>query len=100
MNREVEFLFADGSLSSYLASLQIESFAKRTSATVTYCPILLGAVLKATGNASPMTVAAEGRYMAMETATMVVALRHSLQTESQRVYVERAGVDTRCRGGT
>jgi 2-hydroxychromene-2-carboxylate isomerase len=66
MNREVEFLFDYGSPFSYLASLQIEGFAKRNGATVAYTPILLGAVLKATGNASPMTVPAKGRYMATE----------------------------------
>jgi 2-hydroxychromene-2-carboxylate isomerase len=66
MNREVEFLFDYGSPFSYLANLQIEGFAKRNGAAVTYTPILLGAVLKATGNASPMTVPAKGRYMATE----------------------------------
>lgn len=66
MNRPVEFLFDYGSPFSYLASLQIEGFAKRNGATVTYTPILLGAVLKATGNASPMTVPAKARYMTSE----------------------------------
>ena len=66
MNPEVEFLFDYGSPFSYLANLQIEGFAKRNGAAVTYTPILLGAVLKATGNASPMTVPAKGRYMATE----------------------------------
>jgi 2-hydroxychromene-2-carboxylate isomerase len=66
MYREVEFLFDYGSPFSYLASVQIEGFAKRNGAEVTYTPILLGAVLKATGNASPMTVPAKGRYMATE----------------------------------
>ena len=64
--KEVEFLFDYGSPFSYLASLQIEGFAKRNNATIIYTPILLGAVLKATGNASPMTVPAKGRYMATE----------------------------------
>src|SRR6202167_1987633 len=66
MNREVEFLFDYGSPFSYLANLQIEGIAKRNGATVIYIPILLGAVLKATGNASPMTVPAKRRYMATE----------------------------------
>jgi 2-hydroxychromene-2-carboxylate isomerase len=66
MNREVEFLFDYGSPFSYLANLQIEGFAKRNGAAVTYTPILLGAVLEATGNASPMTIPAKGRYMATE----------------------------------
>jgi len=64
--KQVEFLFDYGSPFSYLASLQIEGFAKRNDASVAYTPILLGAVLKATGNASPMTVPAKARYMATE----------------------------------
>lgn len=66
MDRQVEFLFDYGSPFSYLASLQIEGFARANAAEVVYTPILLGAVLKATGNASPMTVPAKGRYMAIE----------------------------------
>jgi 2-hydroxychromene-2-carboxylate isomerase len=66
MSKEVEFLFDYGSPFSYLASLQIEGFAKRDNATVVYTPIFLGAVLKATGNVSPMTVPAKARYMAAE----------------------------------
>ncbi len=66
MNREVEFLFDYGSPFSYLTSLQIEGLAKRNGAAVAYTPILLGAVLKATGNASPMTVPAKARYMTTE----------------------------------
>jgi 2-hydroxychromene-2-carboxylate isomerase len=63
---ELEFLFDYGSPFSYLASLQIEGFAKRNEAIARYTPILLGAVLKATGNSSPMTVPAKARYMAIE----------------------------------
>jgi 2-hydroxychromene-2-carboxylate isomerase len=66
MKKEVELLFDYGSPFSYLASLQIEGFAKRNQATIVYTPILLGAVLRATGNASPMTVPAKGQYMAIE----------------------------------
>jgi 2-hydroxychromene-2-carboxylate isomerase len=66
MNPEVEFLFDYGSPFSYLANPQVEGFAKRNGAAATYTPILLGAVLKATGNASPMTVPAKRRYMATE----------------------------------
>ncbi|HTW87956.1 MAG TPA: 2-hydroxychromene-2-carboxylate isomerase [Candidatus Binataceae bacterium] len=62
----MEFLFDYGSPFSYLASLQIEGFAKRNGAIVAYTPILLGAVLKAAGNVSPMTVPAKARYMTIE----------------------------------
>ena len=66
MNREVEFLFDYGNPFSYLANVQIEGFAKPNGEAATYTAILLGAMLKATGNASPMTVPAKGRYMATE----------------------------------
>jgi len=66
MSRTIEFLFDYGSPFSYLASLQLPGFAKRNNATVIYRPILLGAVLKATGNQSPMAIPAKGRYMAIE----------------------------------
>jgi 2-hydroxychromene-2-carboxylate isomerase len=66
MSPTIEFLFDYGSPFSYLASLQLPGFARRNNATVIYRPILLGAVLKATGNQSPMAVPAKGRYMATE----------------------------------
>src|ERR1700720_1301459 len=66
MNPEVEFLFDYGSPFSYLANAQIEGFAKSNGAAVTYTPILLGAVLDATRNASPWTLPAKGCYMATE----------------------------------
>jgi 2-hydroxychromene-2-carboxylate isomerase len=66
MSPELEVLFDYGSPFSYLANLQIEGLAKRNGAAVTYIPVLLGVVLKATGNASPMTIPAKGRYMATE----------------------------------
>ena len=64
--KQVEFLFDYGSPFSYLASTQMPLLAKRTGAAIIYRPILLGAILKATGNSSPMTVPAKGRYMAIE----------------------------------
>jgi len=62
----VEFLFDYGSPFSYLADTQLAGIAARTGASIVYRPMLLGAVLKATGNASPMAVPAKGRYMARE----------------------------------
>ena len=62
----VEFLFDYGSPFSYLADTQLPAIAARTGASIVHRPILLGAVLKATGNASPMTVPAKARYMGRE----------------------------------
>jgi len=66
MSQQVEFFFDYGSPFSYLADTQLAPLAQRTGATIVYRPMLLGAVLKETGNASPMTVPAKGRYMGME----------------------------------
>jgi 2-hydroxychromene-2-carboxylate isomerase len=62
----LEFFFDYGSPFSYLADTQLEGLAKRAGAAVVYRPMLLGAVLKATGNASPMAVPAKGAYMELE----------------------------------
>ena len=66
MTKQIEFLFDYGSPFSYLASTQMPEFGKRNAATIVYVPIALGAVLKATGNASPMAVPAKGNYMGIE----------------------------------
>jgi 2-hydroxychromene-2-carboxylate isomerase len=66
MAKQFEFLFDYGSPFSYLANIQLSGFAKRNGAAVIYRPILLGAVLKATGNSSPMTVPAKARYFAVD----------------------------------
>ena len=66
MAQQVEFFFDYGSPFSYLADTQLAALERRTRATVVYRPMLLGAVLKETGNASPITVPAKGRYMGVE----------------------------------
>ncbi|HEV8713661.1 MAG TPA: 2-hydroxychromene-2-carboxylate isomerase, partial [Candidatus Binatia bacterium] len=66
MSQHVAFFFDYGSPFSYLADTQLTALARRTGATVVYRPMLLGAVLKETGNTSPMTVPAKGRYMGVE----------------------------------
>lgn len=62
----VEFFFDYGSPFSYLADTQLDGIAARTSASIIFRPMLLGAVLKATGNSSPMVVPAKARHMGRE----------------------------------
>ena len=62
MSKQVEFYFDVGSPASYLAWTQIGALAERQGGTVVYQPMLLGGVFKATGNSSPATVPAKGRY--------------------------------------
>jgi 2-hydroxychromene-2-carboxylate isomerase len=68
MAKQVEFFFDYGSPFSYLADTQLEALETRTGAKIVYQPMLLGAVFKATNNASPVSIPAKGRYMGMELA--------------------------------
>jgi 2-hydroxychromene-2-carboxylate isomerase len=61
MSGTVEFFFDFGSPAAYLASTQIEAIAGEGN--VTWRPMLLGGVFKATGNASPVMVPAKGKWM-------------------------------------
>ena len=66
VQRVLEFFFDYGSPFSYLVDTQLADVARRTGAALAYRPMLLGAVLKATGNRSPMEVPAKGAYMGVE----------------------------------
>lgn len=68
MTKSVEFLFDFGSPTSYLAYKQLPKIASRHGARIAWAPILLGAVFKATGNASPAMVPAKARYMNVDLA--------------------------------
>ena len=63
MSKDVEFYFDLGSPATYLAYTQLPTICARTGSQLIYRPILLGGVFKATGNASPATIPAKGRYM-------------------------------------
>jgi 2-hydroxychromene-2-carboxylate isomerase len=66
MARTYDYYFDFGSLASYLAHTQLEKINAETGASPIYLPMLLGAVFKATGNASPVSVPAKGRYVFMD----------------------------------
>ena len=68
MQKTVEFFFDFGSPTTYLAHTQLAQLATDTGAKVVYRPLLLGGVFKATGNASPATVAAKSRWMGQDMA--------------------------------
>ena len=63
MASSVEFFFDVGSPTAYLAWTQLPTLCRDASATLTLRPMLLGGVFQATGNSSPATVPAKGRYM-------------------------------------
>ena len=64
----IEFFFDFGSPTTYLAHTQLPRIAAETGAQLVYRPMLLGGVFKATGNASPVTVPAKGRWMGQDIA--------------------------------
>ena len=63
MAKTLEFFFDFGSPTTYLAFTQLPQIARETGAQLVYKPLLLGGVFKATGNASPVTIAAKARWM-------------------------------------
>ena len=57
--KQVEFFFDFGSPASYLAYTQLP----KLDAEIVWRPMLLGGVFKATGNSSPVTIPAKGKWM-------------------------------------
>lgn len=68
MSKKVEFFFDLGSPTSYLAYTQLPKICAQTDSQLVYQPMLLGGVFKTTGNASPISVPAKGRYMLQDLA--------------------------------
>jgi 2-hydroxychromene-2-carboxylate isomerase len=62
-DKTIEFFFDFGSPTSYLAYKALPALAADAGARIVYRPMLLGGVFKATGNASPVSVPAKGRWM-------------------------------------
>ncbi len=69
MSLQADFYFDYGSPTSYLAWVQLPGIVERTGTTIHYKPILLGGVLKAAGNTSPMDVPAKRNWMAKDMAS-------------------------------
>ena len=61
--RTVEFFFDFGSPATYLAWTQLPALCAAAGATLVQRPMLVGAVFKATGNASPITIPAKGSWV-------------------------------------
>jgi len=61
--KSFEFWFDFGSSASYLAWTQLSALEAATGAVAALKPMLLGGVFQATGNQSPVTVPAKGKYI-------------------------------------
>lgn len=59
---KVEFFFDFGSPYTYLAYYELPKIVARQNAEIIWRPILLGGILKATGNSSPANVPAKRAY--------------------------------------
>jgi 2-hydroxychromene-2-carboxylate isomerase len=57
-----DFYFDFGSPAAYLAFTQLPKLQSETNSTAIYKPMLLGGVFQATGNHSPATIPAKGKY--------------------------------------
>ncbi|MET3515057.1 2-hydroxychromene-2-carboxylate isomerase [Pseudacidovorax sp. 1753] len=66
MRKTLDFFFDVGSPASYLAWTQLPVICEEHGADIVYRPMLLGGVYQATGNASPATIPAKGRYTHMD----------------------------------
>ena len=67
-SKRLEYFFDFGSPTSYLAWTQLPGIVAETGAELVWRPMLLGGVFKATGNASPVSVPAKGRWMGADIA--------------------------------
>ena len=63
MAKTVEFLFDVVSPTAYLAYKRLPAIAEQAGAQIQWTPVLLGAIMKATGNAPPAAVPAKGEYL-------------------------------------
>jgi 2-hydroxychromene-2-carboxylate isomerase len=61
--KQAEFYFDFGSPTAYLAYTQLPKIAAACGATISWRPMLLGGVFKATGNQSPVLIEAKGKWM-------------------------------------
>ena len=60
---ELHFYFDFGSPTAFLANARLRQLQQKYEVKINYNPVLLGGIFKATGNSSPVMVAAKGKYM-------------------------------------
>ena len=80
MSLDIEFHYDFGSPNTYFCHRLIPGIEERTGAQITYCPVLLGGLFKATNNRPPMEQFAEVKnkkeYQAIEMERFIA--RHQL----------------------
>ena len=74
MSKTIEFYFDFGSPTAYLAHKRLQQLKAQYGCTIDYKPVLLGGLFKASGNMSPVTVPAKGKYMMTQDLPRFAAL--------------------------
>ncbi|MDG0971658.1 MAG: 2-hydroxychromene-2-carboxylate isomerase [Porticoccaceae bacterium] len=74
MAQTIEFYFDFGSPTAYLAHKRLQQLKVQYACSLDYKPVLLGGLFKASGNTSPVTVPAKGRYMMSQDLPRFAAL--------------------------
>jgi 2-hydroxychromene-2-carboxylate isomerase len=74
MSKTIEFYFDFGSPTAYLAHKRLQQLKAEYGCTIDYKPVLLGGLFKASGNMSPVTVPAKGKYMMTQDLPRFAAL--------------------------
>ena len=101
MSKSVDFWFDFGSPAAYLAWTQLPKLAADTGATVVFKPMLLGGVFQATGNHSPVTIPAKGKYTFKDFARFAkrygVPLTHNPHFPINTLTLMRAAVGLQMR---
>ena len=94
--KSFEFWFDFGSPAAYLAWTQIPNIEAATGATALFKPMLLGGVFQATGNHSPITIPAKGKYTFVDFARFAkrygVPLNHNPHFPINTLLLMRAAI--------
>lgn len=102
MTKTVEFHFDFGSPYSYLAYKALPAIAAAHGAQIVWRPMLLGGVFKATGNHSPVEIAAKGKWLHQDlqrwAAKYGAPFRHNPHFPINTLVLMRGAVGMQLRG--
>jgi 2-hydroxychromene-2-carboxylate isomerase len=103
MAKQIEFFYDYMSPFSYLADTQLPAIAQRTGAEIVYRPALLGAIMKATGNAGPLGIQGKADYNVVEFERWAkrygLAARFSPHFPFNSIQLLRAAIAAQIHGG-
>jgi len=93
MSKEFDYYFDVGSPTAYLSWTQMPKLIEETGASINYKPVLLGGIFKASGNATPVSVPAKGKWMMSDMALWAnkygVPLKMNSKFPVNTLYLQR-----------